>query len=687
MTYGAAPPTVIAEAIGGTGGAVGDRGDAGAPGLGGAPGNNCFTDTSGGPNNPNFGMQTCGPSAHNGPAGPPGQPGPIKNSGGNPGKTQVPSLNVGTTEDVASHLAITQLKMTLHRCELDFLNNQTDLLADRLKWMIDISTSKQPGLTYYTERQKRLGSSEVGLPVYDEWTALANRCSILLDRFAFNLDAYGFAANYVSPLSPDFLKTAQVRFDIADAIEKANNKYFDQKAKLDDKKNALLASLDKVNASVDVIKQDTLKSEDDANQAQDNIASLTATMEELKRQITVAQQKFQNAVGNKAQCEIGKLIEFVAGVIAIAYGFYAGYLAIANTFATLNNPNTFAGATGLISQLKIIGDTFDKSKITQYFDQMKKGFQEVQGALKDDSAKIVVSQEAFESQLQPFMDLPEAIDYRDLMRQLVDTAQSRNQVLLAYTQYVMKTAMGQAEQQSLQLEGERIGRLIAATNNPALTECVLYLSSHLAFAKRSILELSELQRRSLMYAILKPIHPKYNDAVVAALKVSQIQYNEVWVDSLDAKGREEEIFDATFVIDRKTNPGFFNVLAKRGEAVFAIPFDHPDFNRGGTSFVTVQQVDMTVDGIQTATGKYTCRLSHLGNSNLADQNGERFNFNHKKRITILSYELKSGQWTPTFNKSDNLAEAWRDICLYLRLRAGIYGFRPMIARPSIISEE
>ena len=227
-------------------------------------------------------------------------------------------------------------------------------------------------------------------------------------------------------------------------------------------------------------------------------------------------------------------------------------------------------------------------------------------------------------------------------------------MLLAYTQFVMKTAMGQVERDSLELEAQRIERLIAATNNPALIECVLYLGAHLESAKRSILELSELQRRSLVYATLKPIHPKYSDAVIAALKASQLQYNEVWVRSLEAKGREELIFDATYVIERETSAGFFNLLEKRGEAVFSIPFNHPEFNRGGTSFVTVQQVDMTIDGIRTSNSKYTCRLSHLGNSSLADQNGQRFNFNHEKRITILSYALESGKWTPTFQNTNNL---------------------------------
>ena len=211
-----------------------------------------------------------------------------------------------------------------------------------------------------------------------------------------------------------------------------------------------------------------------------------------------------------------------------------------------------------------------------------------------------------------------------------------------------------AEQDSLRTESHRIERLIAATNNPALTQCVVFLGTYLDHAKRSILELSELQRRSLVYATLKTIQPRYSTATIAELESAQLRFNEVWTHSLDEKGGEAQNFDVTFVLNRRSNAPFFRALEEKGEAVFAIPFDHPEFNRGGISFVTVQEVDLTMAPLKSASNKVTCRLTHLGNSTLWDQSRQKLNFTHAKRVAILSYELRSGKWEPTFSKANNL---------------------------------
>jgi hypothetical protein len=58
------------------------------------------------------------------------------------------------------------------------------------------------------------------------------------------------------------------------------------------------------------------------------------------------------------------------GVVAMSYGFYAGYVAISNSMASVNSGD--ASKEGFISSLKIIGDTFEKSKVAEHFKKFRR---------------------------------------------------------------------------------------------------------------------------------------------------------------------------------------------------------------------------------------------------------------------------------------------------------------------------
>jgi hypothetical protein len=106
---------------------------------------------------------------------------------------------------------------------------------------------------------------------------------------------------------------------------------------------------------------------------------------------------------------------------------------------------------------------------------------------------------------------------------------------MAFTQFLMKAAQSRVEADSLQLEAARISEFAAKTDDPALTDCVGFLGSYLSHAKRSILELSELQRRSIVYSTLTPIRPNYSWGTVAQLENAQLNFNEAWIKSLDQR--------------------------------------------------------------------------------------------------------------------------------------------------------
>lgn len=141
---------------------------------------------------------------------------------------------------------------------------------------------------------------------------------------------------------------------------------------------------------------------------------------------------------------------------------------------------------------------------------------------------------------------------------------------------------------------------------------------------------------------------------MADLQATQGEYDQAVVKAADRRGREEQVLAAEYSIVRATNPSFFDAMERTGKAAFAIPLGHPEFNRGGTAFVTVYEVGFNADGIATKTGEFTLRLTHQGNSTFLDPDGNLMNFSHRKRPTTLAYRKKNEQCEPIVDISNNL---------------------------------
>lgn len=481
------------------------------------------------------------------------------------------------------------------------------------------------------------------------------------------LDVFGHAPNFVSPLSYQYLKKAtEDRFKIATDLESAHNTYLDKLSKLQDASAELQTAISLVARTRNQLTQDRGQYASVANQAQDDIQTMSITLSTLTAKLQEADYEFQDRVSSLGGCSLGQMIEFVVGVIAICYGVYVGVTAVADS---MNKVNSAPAGSGIITSLKIIGETFDKSKVSEQYQKMQAGFKEVEDALKNNTTKIVVSMESFETQLEPYLNMPEAVRYRDLMRQIVDLAKARNDRMLSYTEALLKSTEAQAQSDALEMESDRISRVLAQTNNPALADCVTYLTGYLISTKRGLLELLDLQRRALMYISLLPITPSYQWTIVSTLKDTQALLDQKMVDAAAARGREEQTYSADFSLTRAANTAFFDLLQKNGDAAFSIPLDDQEFNRGGTSFVTVFEVNFDAPGIASKTGNFTCRLTQQGNSTFRDADGNLMNFSHAKRPTILSFSKSGTDWKPTFDIANNLGGSESEY-LYLSPFAG-----------------
>lgn len=647
--------TAISE--GGKPGANGAPGKGGTGGLGGQPGEPCFYQPPTGKRGTEFyepGGQVCWDhGALRGPEGPQGADGPINSAVSTSGLQGICKKNVGDWAVIAPFLPITQLKMSLSYSRVSLANLVTTELAERLDWIRQIAGATGSGERYYDERKKRAGAVEVGRPSADELTATAKEASILLHRLATGLDAFGHTPSYVSHLAPRFLTEASDRLlNIAGSVESEQDKYLSALSNLQDASEPLKNSFELAKASIQETQRNISEYDRSANHAQDEIAELAITVELLKQELLKAEAAFRRAVESKGDgCPLLKTIQFVAGVIALCYGAYNGLMAIANSFETANAAETDGS---IITDLKVLAETFDRNKVSDYFKKMQEGYAQVEDALKTNNTKLVVSLESFESELQQYLDMPEAVNYRDLMRQFVDVTRAKNDKQLFYTQLVLKAAKARVDEASLRLEAERVQRLLAHTNNPALSECVSFLTALVSKLKLDLLELLDLRRRSLIYETLVPIRPVYKWSKVVELRDAQTRYDQALLRAMEARGGEKQSYDVEFHLTKSRFPWTFGQLARAGEVAFAIPLDEPQFNRGGTSFVTLTEVAISIPGLRAKTGQFTCRLTHQGNPVLLDRNRVPMNFTHTKRVTILSYNKAGNDWKETFTTADNL---------------------------------
>ncbi|MBX5164791.1 collagen-like protein [Rhizobium sp. NZLR4b] len=637
------------------GGSAGPSGSVGAGrkgGAGGAPGNSHFyRRPSGGPHG-DPGGESRWPEANHGPIGDIGSSGSLATTAPINGTDGVPSIASGSVQKAAAEMSITQLKMSLSNAFVKFANENVDDLASQLTWLVKMASEDGCCTSFYDMRAIRVGSQQVGRPTHEELSAVAAQCLTFLQRLRSGLDVFGHSANFVPSLSPSLLEeTAQKRFEIAKAIQSAHDKYLTDLSNLTDAADNLESVLKTVATSVSDKEADAVRSENSANTIQDEIAQLSLTISELTERLQQADMEFQNAIRAKGGgCSISQMIEFVAGVVAICYGVYYGYVAIAEAFKTANA----AEGRGIIKDLVFLVETFKKSGVLKDFKEMQDGFNKVQAALKTNDTKLVISLEAFEQQLKPFMEMPEAENYRTLMRQLVDVARAKNEKQMAFTQEILNIAKSRADSVALQGEADRIKTLVAATNNPTLSDCVGFLTTYLEYSKNDLVETLELHRRALVYATLVPIKPSYRTAIVEDLLVTQLKLQKHLIDAMEVRAGADQNFSASFVISKSQYPWIFDILQEGGAASFSIPLDHPDFNRGGLCFVTVYEVAISIPGIKTSKGEYTCRLTHQGNPILVDQQRNLMNFSHTKRASILSAELVDGNWKDTFVVTNNL---------------------------------
>lgn len=635
---------VQALIAGGCGGDPGGPGDGGEVGPGGPPGNRCFMSIERtAPNGLGPGIdvvESCYPDPGVGPEGPKGEKGPLQlipAKDGDPGNL---SMRVDSASVVAASSSLVQLRMALQASELALLNRRYEQLDDRLQWIIEIGGANAEAVA---------GSD----PSRQAWRTIATAASVLQGRLRLGLDAFGYDEHHVSSLSYDqLLAVNRERLQTAELLEKEYERYLNARDDLSAMRQSLNIAIEKARQAELNTRAEVEQASNNILKLQSEIADLTQALAIAERDIVVAEREFERSVRAMGGCSLPNLLLFVGGVVAIGSGAFAAYSALGSAVVDINAG--LPAASGVIKKLKVVTDTFQKAPVGTHLAAMQKGFADIESALKDNDAKVVVSRESFEKELEKFEGLVQAREYRDRLRHMADIARARNDKQVSLTAELGRAHGLLAKAAALTSEAEQARTQLATTGNPAFVEHVVFLHGYTQTAKLRLLETLELQRRSLVYATLVPIEPKYRLQKVVELREAFDRFGDAWLKAIEERNGEPLVFEGEYHVDFLALPALKDQLQETGAVAFTIPVGYPDFDRGGWSFVTVTEVNIDLSYLTTQTGRFTARLEHVGNATFTDSSGQLFHFAHKPRATILSFQRQGAAWRPTVTISNNL---------------------------------
>ena len=285
---------------------------------------------------------------------------------------------------------------------------------------------------------------------------------------------------------------------------------------------------------------------------------------------------------------------------------------------------------------------------------------------RDDSTKIVVTQENFEKVLADYLSLPEAAAYLDELRAYVTSTNARNTKVAELDG--LRGEIAQLESQSTQLEADiaNVWSLSQSSLNPGLIEYKNFMSTVYKQTKWNLIKLLYEERRAWEYWALKRMSFVVVGQDVAALQAIHqgIVSSEVSVRKERGQPSQERQKVPLVIRTTSTENGKEIVLrtgfaafknrnsANFGKLTFFIPPSHPSFNYDEPA-ITVRQVDVQIPGVKTDDNQISIRLIHGGVSTIKSPRRETITFSHEIRKTDIGYPLAGNTGPVTVTRFAN----------------------------------
>ncbi|MEM9886301.1 MAG: hypothetical protein AAF849_10435 [Bacteroidota bacterium] len=590
-----------------------------------------------------------------GPEGPKGAEGNSiehPSAGGSSGKDG----KVLTTEfDTAIHLgyySISFLKMLLHEAEIEYLNKRFESSFKRLSYLEELLSEGKKTATEAVDLQEDQNEP------YNEQqlTSILERTHVLLLQLAQGLDFYGEYPDYVPLTSISIYESfIDSMLDLSTAIETSYDNYYEKNQSKEAQRKSIQLAVDSLENQRDNLLLSKEQIIVEIDQGRKQIADLLEEVLLLEQEVALAKSAFVEAVSREAACGFSDILKAGAAVASIA----SGVGAISGGVALLNQTSEYV-------QRQKIKDRFEKGAkyITKHakevqggFDGISKGYQDIKDIIdkERDGAKLIAAEGDFEAAVAKFENLPEAREYRRLMRQLINLNKTRNNKILETDAKI--TRLGEIEvtfreyEENIQVVSSRLLNLF----NPRLLEYVVFFERALASAKASLLRGIVMEHKALQYwGLSKSLIPKnLQDRNIDQLKAFHLGFKDKYLRIIeDRNAVPQKISPSKMTFERAEHFNYFQLLDKVGRFSFELDTNHPSYRFYARVLINTAEVKLDIRGKND--NWIWVFLRHNGNCSFIDMLGNKHSFSHRKRDRVA--EIVPGRNSTILNLGGEIGQ-------------------------------
>lgn len=558
---------------------------------------------------------------------PDGQPGPVgaaaaAGNTGAVGGAGIGSVTPLSWDLLASRVPIRMATRQLHRAELEYLAERVD------------SSSR---ILTFLERVAAAGTRDQGEPEQIEWAAILSRTRALLAQMTAGLDYYGLTRNFVPLVTLDAYKDViRELLRLGTHIEQTHDRYWAEEISAEAKLRELDEAFAASSALVLSARTELTKLNQNATAAQDSVRLLAQALDSQERALRDGDVEFREAVAANAGCDFGEVLKFVSTVVSVGRAVAGDVTAIVgaiapNAVAPADRPQVGAGLRGIVDTVKVVRGGIEDMR-TQYH-----SIRNLIDAERD-AAKLIVTRDDFERQLEPYLALPAALRYRERLRLFVATAQSMNQKTLEHTSLRIAAQSSAAEIARREAEVARVRTATVAARDPSISECVTFMRRLLDQAKTDLVRALHSESRAYEFWALEEQRFVFDDRNMAALESTHARILALELAAMERRNGAASAFHGIEV--RRTIeqlPEQFAALT-RGEKV-AIAIDETEVDFEDIASVAVTEAVVRLEGVVPRQRPIRLTLTHSGRSRFRTEDGSIREYTHRPRTASLRFRV------------------------------------------------
>jgi hypothetical protein len=551
-----------------------------------------------------------------------------------------------TYTQFAERIDALYFKMQLREAESNYLNARYLLAGQQLIWLRELAVAA-------TKRFEGGGSIE-GMDAADAVVA-GNRSAALLRQLQLGLDYYGRPAGYVPLLSFSYYNTQFKQ--VIENCEKIEQTYLDYRQASNDinkVRTSTAVAISQAGLTAQAIRLNIEALQKQILDLDNQIELLKIELDKIWVELYAADQAFKSAVAKqRAACTFGKVVAFVVAAAAVAQGGGAAATGIIGAVQNLGveHPTDADGKpiTGDFARVKYYLAPFGQvAKNAQEFLDAFNNLQNViapQGTetptIPNDQAKLLVDRDAFDKEIEPYLGLPEAQRYKELMHRFLDVAGSRNQKIVEYNSLYAVLYGSMARLEALEKSVADVQSALARSVNPAVPIYALFFEDGLRRARDLAVYLLYQGSAALNYLSGTNDQVEIRDLNSAALRVASNELlRKLTTYKEQSQIPEQKLTNVALRLEKIVSARALDECRKTGVLTFTLRQDSEEVRQfiNGLSLLRVSRLVVEAPELLSQGKRFNVQVFHHGNSELRDIYGRRQQYSHLPIVAINVFD-------------------------------------------------